>query len=337
MITRLFAFILAFTPAATTIQPVEGPSASTIFDHLGGGAGVTQISLETDLNALLADKGAEAYQPALIRIQERDGGASEWLAEVRLRGKYRRRACDFPPLKIKFDKEDLGRQGLASFHTLKLVTHCLDDESASQEQIMREYLAYQMYRTLTDQSYRVQLVRITYIDSRKSREPLVRLGFLLESNKELAARLDATPLDTFGLNSESLDREAEHRMRLFQYMIGNTDWKIDMQRNLQLFQDNQTGAIFPVPYDFDFSGWVDAQYAKPDYSLGLEEVQQRYFMGPAPDPAVLPVLFNTFQAAQAEWHDRIDRVHLFSGSTKRFLHKYLDSFFERDFQRLERA
>jgi hypothetical protein len=39
------------------------------------------------------------------------------------------------------------------------------------------------------------------------------------------------------------------------------------------------GTVIPIPYDFDFSGLVDATYATPPDELHLSDVRQRQYRG----------------------------------------------------------
>ena len=49
----------------------------------------------------------ELYQPATLAFVGADGAESEWEIKIRTRGKYRRRICDQPPIKLNFDKKEL--------------------------------------------------------------------------------------------------------------------------------------------------------------------------------------------------------------------------------------
>jgi hypothetical protein len=40
-----------------------------------------------------------------------------------------------------------------------------------------------------------------------------------------------------------------------------------------------TGTVIPIPYDFDFSGFVDPPYATPPAELQIDNVRQRKFRG----------------------------------------------------------
>ena len=55
--------------------------------------------------------------------------------KVKARGNTRRISglCDFPPLKLKFKKEDLVEDGYSpNYKSFKLVTHCLDSKKEQQ-------------------------------------------------------------------------------------------------------------------------------------------------------------------------------------------------------------
>ena len=63
-------------------------------------------------------------------------------------------------------------------------------------------------------------------------------------------------------------------------MIGNTDWSVPNQHNCKVLsgmniEHSDLGTI--VPYDFDYSGLVDADYAVPYEGLALESVRERRY------------------------------------------------------------
>ena len=69
---------------------------------------------------------------------------------------------------------------------------------------------------------------------------------------------------------------------VWEHFIGNTDWSIAAQHNILLLQDT-VGRILPVPYDFDWSGAVDARYAFPDGRFKLNSVTTRLYRGECRD------------------------------------------------------
>jgi len=244
---------------------------------------VLEIKLTTDLQNLIVNKNTEDYQLAYIEMQDANGSNISHKLKVKPRGKYRRKICDFPPLKLNFSKSALIERGLhPEFDKLKLVTHCTDKKMDAKDNVLREYLTYQLYSKLTDHSFRTQLVKIEYVDLHNSSKPIIRYGFLIEDKDEMATRLKGQICDCRGLASDEISQEEYQLMTMFQYMIGNEDWDLAAIRNLKAVQLlNNNGAInnIIVPYDFDFSGVVNAPYAKPNNELQHTDIRQRHFAG----------------------------------------------------------
>ena len=65
---------------------------------------------------------------------------------------------------------------------------------------------------------------------------------------------------------------------MFQYMIGNTDWGLSDIRNVYYLKPHDGSKIRVVPFDFDFSGLVNAPYAIPNSRTGLKNVRDRQLL-----------------------------------------------------------
>ena len=93
-----------------------------------------------------------------------------------------------------------------------------------------------------------------------------------------ARRVEGLPprLGEVDLVEEDADRAA-----MFQYMISNTDWRIKSGHNTKFMKSltEVTPKVFPVPYDFDFSAFVDAAYAFPQEWSNTETLYQRDYLG----------------------------------------------------------
>ena len=282
MITRFFkslAILLAFT--TTVAGSASTNPNSTIFDQLYDEEEVLDITLRTDLSSLLENRRTEEYQPAIISFKLSGKETITQQLKVKLRGKFRRQTCQFPPLMLNFSKSRLEESGfIPQYDKLKLVTHCIHDKFESKANVMKEYLAYKLYAKLTEQSYRVQLARVVYEDISGKLGRIKRYGFVIEDTDEMALRLGGEECeDCHNLSDDQLAVETENLMAVFQYMIGNTDWNVGMIRNVKLVQPPQQGPAIPVPYDFDFAGLVDAPYAIPNSDLGQLTIKQRIFQG----------------------------------------------------------
>lgn len=328
MITRSLktfaALLLATAPViANPITP-----SRTIFDHLFQD-GIPELTIETDLSELIDNRRTEDFLPAVFTYEDAKGKQYSQEIKVKPRGKFRRRVCNFPPVMLNFSKSKLLEQGyIPEYDKLKLVTHCIDDKADSKEYVMKEYLAYKLYHELTEQSYRVQLVKVTYVDSKRNIGKIKRYGLVIEDTDEMAHRLGGQECeDCHNLASGKLDLNTENRMAVFQYMIGNTDWDLKMIRNVKLVKPYNGGPAIPVPYDFDFAGMVEAPYAIPNINIGQLTIRQRVFQGLAADKTLFEGTLRQFLSKQDHLLRQVEALKELSGDTRRSVADYLNTFF----------
>ena len=81
-----------------------------------------------------------------------------------------------------------------------------------------------------------------------------------------------------------IEPRAAARFAMFNYMIGNLDWSVRAgpQGDSCCHNGRLVGGgplLTPVPYDFDFSGLVDAPYATPPEGFKINSVRQRLYRG----------------------------------------------------------
>ena len=298
----------------------------TIFNEMQR-EGVLQVELELSLATLESHARTDAEQAAVFRFTDKQGQAQEWSTEVNVRGRFRRRICEFPPIKIDFSKQDLKARGLLPFDDLKLVTHCQEGKEG-QEAVLREYMAYQLYGKLTPLNFRAQLVEITYIDT-ESNIRFTKYGILLEDTDELAARLNSEECEEcYGLSASNINTDVYLTHAMFQYMIGNTDWSLAMGRNLKIMKPVDGGNYWISPYDFDFSGLVDANYAIPNQDVGQEFVGQRVYMGEKASRSDIDKTIRLFQAKKAELISCVETFSLLDRGSRKEMARYLEHFFD---------
>ena len=161
--------------------------------------------------------------------------------------------------------------------------------------LLEEYLIYRAYNLLTDRSFRVRLARVSYVDVNGKHAPEMRRAFFVEDDDRMARRNATHVIDQKGLSQGDVDVEQMGVAVVFQYMIGNTDWAVSALHNIVLTEDS-TGVVYPVPYDFDWSGVISTPYAQPDPRLNLPNVRQRAFRGMCRSPQDLATLFARFNA-----------------------------------------
>lgn len=120
------------------------------------------------------------------------------------------------------------------------------------------------------------------------------------------------------------------RMAIFCYMIGNTDWSVPNQHNCKVlssmsYSGSNLGVI--VPYDFDYSGLVDTDYAVPYEKLGIESVRERLYLGLCRSEDVFINALKEFSDKKEEFYKVINNFTLLSEKERKRMTEYLDSFY----------
>jgi hypothetical protein len=234
----------------------------------------------------LARNRAEEPRPATITV----AGTNEALpVTLSPRGITRRApdTCQFPPLKVDFTSRPPETSVFAGQDKLKLVAFCRKQESF-QQYVLLEYAAYKMFNLLSPASFRVRLAQIDYVDS-GGRPYISRYGFFIEDLGDVARRngmQEAKLPELIPVTALSPRHAALYAM--FQDMIANHDWSMragpkgeECCHNAKMIAPAKgvaAGAI-PIPYDFDFSGLVNAPYATPPDGLHISSVRQRQYRG----------------------------------------------------------
>jgi hypothetical protein len=146
----------------------------------------------------------------------------------------------------------------------------------------------------------------------------------------LGERTKSTPIDAINLNQKHIMPEMMDRLAIFNYMIGNTDWSVPNQHNCKILStmvfSGSSGGII-VPYDFDYSGLVDADYAIPHESLGIESVRERLYLGICRSEDVFINALKEFSDKKEEFYKVIKDFKLLSEKEKTNMIRYLDSFY----------
>lgn len=300
----------------------------SIFDEMNYQE-VLKITIEVDLKNLLKDVRSTEDYIAKLKFKDADGKLQEWDMEVALRGKFRRTRCPkMPPLKLKFKKKDLRSMGLSAVNELKLVTQCVEDAREAKALLLKEYLAYKIYNQLTDISYRVQLVEVTYQDSKNGKRKK-QWAFLIEDTAQLRERLFAEKCNNcLNQNMESFEQKTFKLMSVFLYMIGNSDWSALIEKNTKLIKTKDH--ILAIPYDFDFSGMVDAPYATINSDYHLTSRKDRVYLGFEEHLADIASTFQYILSKKGEIFNLIKKFKVLNKRDRKAITKYLETFFEED-------
>ena len=303
-------------------------AATTIFQKIKQDS-FYEVILQTDFDSLIKNKriSKQAY-PGTILLKNGHQDQIKLNVKIEARGRSRRRFCSsMPPLKIDFPKKALRKLGLfPGCDKLKLVTNCNDTENSDQV-LMKEFWIYNLYNQLTPHSFQVFPVKITYVNANNPDDRINRFAFFIESNEELTLRLKGKVETSFGITASQLDQKSYHNTLLFQYMIGNLDWDIMVQRNVKIIQPDAGGKPILVPYDFDFSGLVKAPHARLNPDFNQKNIEQRFPQGKFPDKATLMATADEFKKLEKSGFRCYMECDILDKSVKKKMNKYLTSFF----------
>ena len=287
-----------------------------------------EMTLSFDIKGLVKSKSKPEYYDAMLTVKESDTDSITQDIKVKARGFFRCDFCSFPPLMMKFknkDNETIQVEG----KTLKLVTHCQQTPRFDQY-VMKEYLAYKLLNNLdSNYSFKTRLVRIHYVDVNKSRVVYTAYGILIENETMLARRNNAVIIKSDLFTPKDLNAVALNRMALFNYMIGNTDWSVQMQHNIKILMsfDTPNGKAIPVLYDFDYSGLVDTYYAVPFEELPIKSVVERYYQGVCMSADGLKPLVDEFAGLKNRMLGTIQDFPYLSKNDKKQAEAYIQSFY----------
>jgi hypothetical protein len=287
------------------------------------------VTLIADFKAVNRDRNPESTKvfPATLVVAGRNGGEDRIAVNIRTRGHSRRMSatCTFAPIRIEFPAKTTGTV-FEGHKSLKLGTHCRDVDSYEQY-VYREYLAYKIFNRMTARSFRARLATATYVDGASNKPITTRAGLFLEDDDDVARRLGGEKSDLQGMTFSHVDTESMTLLGLFEYMIGNTDLSLFKLHNIIAVRA-VSGVVYPVPYDFDYAGIVNARYAVPAKALNLPSVRERLYRGPClTQEDLTPIL-----ARVAAMRDNIlavyDSIPALDAGYRKDAKGYLNDFFK---------
>jgi len=293
-----------------------------------------KVTLTGPWRKIQSRSAQDARYPAQLTYPTADGGEITIDIEVAPRALTRRSICDFPPLKIYFNKKEMKGTELRGNKSLKLVTYCGTNKKYEQYYI-KEFLVYRIYNLITDYSFRVKPLMVDYQDSERDWKPVTRFGFLIEDADEVADRNKLEKLTIGQVPPKDLDPVETSKYALFQYMIGNLDWAAtggpDKNKCCHNSRIIGTGVDdvpkYVIPYDFDSTGLVNAHYAAPPDRLKVRNIRQRLYRGFCVDNDALPQAVDLFQEKKPEIMALFEKnAHLTNSSRKRAI-RYLEGFY----------
>jgi len=294
-----------------------------------------KVTLTGPWRKIQRNSAKDARYPVQLTYPSANGQEITVDIEVAPRALTRRRICDFPPLKVYFDKEKMKGTELRGNKSLKLVTYC-DTNPKYEQYYIKEFLIYRIYNLITEYSFRVKPLVVDYKDSEHDSKPVTRFSFLIEDADEVADRNELEKLTVGKVPYTELDPIETSNFSLFQYMIGNLDWaatggpdKNKCCHNAKILGTGENEVPkYVIPYDFDSTGLVNAHYAAPPEKLKVRSVRQRLYRGFCEQNDTLPQAVARFQEKKPEIMALFEENTHMTNSNRKKTINYLEDFYE---------
>jgi len=325
------AAVLALLPLALSAHAQD----SKDHDPLFADDEILDVRLEGPFKMLQRERPDEVEAAGTFSFSTADGATIELDVNIRTRGNYRRQKliCEFAPLRLNFRKAQTKDTLFDKQDKLKLVTHCDNNSGRYEQTVLSEYLAYRVLNILTDRSFGVRLLRITYAFTDSSRE-LESYAILIEHIERLEKRIGGKSIKTERARIADIRPDDLNLASVFHYFLGNTDFSpvgTSPDENCchnQALLVNENALHYTVPYDFDLTGFVNAPHAVVNPRFKLSSVRTRLYRGRCFNLEQLPATLDLFRARREEIEALPGSRPELMPPTRRRLERYTAEFYK---------
>jgi len=333
-----FAFILVFfavsilpsygqTDTITGKQKEDKPDKRylSLFEN----DDILEVSLKFDLSGFIKKPDKNQSFDGVMTFHFSETDTLDRKVTIQYRGMSRYERCRLPPMRIIFKQPVYEVTDSARIKKMKLVNQC-QPGALYDDYIIKEYLVYKLYNVLTDTCFRVRLLKVSYIDTEKKKRPVVQYGIFIEPEELLAKRTNILEVKARSLTQKHMHPLMIDRIAIFNYMVSNWDWSVPGQHNISVFSSplyNHTGTGIPVPFDFDLTGVVNAEYAIPPPGIGIETNRDRMFTGICRTREEYKTELLMFLAKKEDFYSVVNNYPYLAKATRKDIISFLDQFF----------
>lgn len=304
-------------------------------DPLFQGDEILDVRIVAPISTLLSERSIDEELPGTFQYTNSAGEAVEFDIKLRARGRFRRDKvnCRFPPLRLNFIASQTKGTLFHKQDKVKLVTHC-QNSSRYAEALLREYAAYRLLNVMTDTSFRVRLLRITYVENERKKNDDVHYGFIIEHRDRLAKRIGKSVLEIPSANPRSLNPEYANMVSMYHYLIGNTDFssvrgtKGEVCCHNHVLFGNEGEPVWSVPYDFDQAGLVNAPHAAPNPRFTIRTVRQRLYRGRCIHNDYVNATIVSYQDKREELLRVVSALEVASDRSVKSMTDYIENFYK---------
>ncbi len=293
------------------------------------------VIIEAPLGDLSKQRSKDPEYAGTFHYRDASGTDYALPVMVSTRGRSRLDICDYPPLRLTFDPAATEGTLFEAQHELKLVRQCMRG-TAGRDWVYLELGAYRAYNAISDFSFRARPLNAVFRDSEsRFQRDLRQPAFLLEDDDRMAERLNRRRIRPPQVEPEQMAIGETTRYMLFQYLIGNTDFSVKRGPKGEACCHNGRVLTEPgrrqdwiiVPYDFDYAGIINTEYAAPHESLPINRVATRLYRGFCWHNAELADAIELFNRKRGEIEDALLPPGL-TRSRARRVGNYVERFYE---------
>ena len=328
---RATLFLFTFALAATASAGDDKRKTAPLFSS----DDILEVTIRAPFTTIMRERSLDEDQPATLTYTDTEAGEVTVELGVRTRGRFRRlpQTCKFAPLRLNFKKSTVKKTVFAGSDKMKLVTHCRNNSIPYHQALQSEFLAYRIFNIMTDASFRVRPMRVTYVDTDKDDRERTEFAFMIEHKGQLAKRIGLELNEARRAEIEHLDPRYTNLSSVYQFLIGNTDFSPIRAapgepccHNYMLFGAEE-GRILPIPYDFDMAGIVDAPHSAPNERFGLRNVRQRLYRGRCANNEHIAESIQAFQDNKPAIYELVNSNELYNTRSRRETLRFLDEFY----------
>lgn len=286
------------------------------------------LTLKFNVKELQKTKYKEEYLPAVMTCHVNESFEVTHEVRVRARGEIRKKICFAPMFWVNIRHAGIEAEDLNDVIKLKVVQRC-KSSNMHEYYVLREYLVYQIWNLLSPYSFNTRLVRLKVIDTGRKNKEKEEWAFIIEPEAMMVERNNCMSIKSDKLSLKTVNKDWMDKVAFFSYMVGQSDYSVTGRHNLKILTSREYGptGFIPVPYDFDYCGLVDAEYAIPGENLGIESVTERYYLGACRSEEVYRETIEWLASYQDEIRNLILSFELMEESERQDFLKYIESYY----------
>lgn len=287
------------------------------------------LTLKFSVKELQKTKWKETYLPGEMTCHVNENFHVTHNVRIKARGEIRKQICYAPMFVVNIRHAGIEAEELADVIKLKMVHRC-KSSNMYRSYVLREYLVYKIWNLLSPYSFNTRLVKLKIIDTGRKNKESENWAFLIEPEAMMAERNNCMPIKNDRLALATVNKEQMDKVAFFSYMVGQSDYSVTGRHNLKIVTPKEYGTtgFLTVPYDFDYCGLVNAEYAEPGPNLGVESVRDRYYLGACRSDEVYTKTKKWLESYRDEIIDLINSFEYLEESDKKDMIRYLDSYFK---------